>query len=65
MTVLVKAKNRLRAVPKDYTFSEARQLLNHIGFKEYQKGKTSGSRVFFFVPVIIPRFYYTNHILVM
>lgn len=48
MTVLDKAKNRLRAVPKDYTYSEARQLLNHIGFKEYQKGKTSGSRVLFY-----------------
>ena len=48
MTVLDKAKKRLRAMPKDYTFSEARQLLSHLGFKEYQKGKTSGSRVLFY-----------------
>ncbi|MBO4681346.1 MAG: type II toxin-antitoxin system HicA family toxin [Clostridiales bacterium] len=48
MTVLDKAKNRLRAMPKDYTFSEARQLLSHLDFKEYQKGKTSGSRVMFY-----------------
>ena len=48
MTVLDKAKKRLVSVPRDYTFSEARQLLTHLGFVEYQKGKTSGSRVMFY-----------------
>lgn len=32
-----KAKERISKLPKDYTFSEARQLLIHLGFKEYQK----------------------------
>jgi hypothetical protein len=48
MTVLDKAKKRLVSLPRDYTFSEARQLLTHLGFVEYQKGKTSGSRVMFY-----------------
>jgi len=43
-----KAKERLRSLPRDYTFSEARYLLGRLGFKEYQKGKTSGSRVMFY-----------------
>ena len=50
MTVLDKAKKRLLSLPRDYTFSEARQLLTHLGFIEYQKGKTSGSRVLFYRP---------------
>ena len=42
-----KAKWRLRKVPKDYTFHEAKSLLINLGFEEYNKGKTSGSRVIF------------------
>ena len=48
MSKLDKAKKRLREEPKDYTYSEARYLLNQLGFVEYNKGKTSGSRVKFF-----------------
>jgi len=48
MTKIQKAKERLKSVPIDYTFSEARQLLTHLGYKEYQKGKTSGSRILFY-----------------
>ena len=48
MTKLDKAKERLRAVPKDYTYSEAKYLLGQLGFLELNKGKTSGSRVKFF-----------------
>ena len=48
MSQLEKAKDRLRSIPNDYTFTEARYLLKHFGFKEYQKGKTSGSRVLFY-----------------
>lgn len=50
MSKLEKAKNRLRSKPKDYTYSEAKQLLNQLGFEESTKGKTSGSRVKFFRP---------------
>ena len=42
-----KAKDRLKSVPKDYTFTEAENLLNSLGFERYNKGKTSGLRVMF------------------
>ena len=48
MTKIQKAKERLKSVPRDYTFSEAKQLITHLGFKEYQMGKTSGSRMLFY-----------------
>ena len=44
---LDKAKERLKAEPYDYTFNEARSLLMSLGYKEYNKGKSSGSRVVF------------------
>lgn len=48
MSKLEKAKQRILLKPKDYTYTEARHLLSQIGFEEYQKGKTSGSRVKFY-----------------
>ena len=48
MSRLEKAKERLKSVPKDYTYSEAKYLLGQLGFVENNKGKTSGSRVKFF-----------------
>ncbi len=48
MSRLDKAKKRLCTEPRDYTYSEARYLLNQLGFAEYNKGKTSGSRVKFY-----------------
>ena len=48
MSKLEKAKERLLSRPKDYTFSEARFLLSQLGFEEFHKGKTSGSRVKFY-----------------
>ena len=47
MSRFEKAKDRLRSIPKDYTYSEAKFLLLHLGFEERNKGKTSGSRVAF------------------
>ena len=43
-----KAKERLKSIPNDYTYDEARSLLTHMGFREINKGKTSGSRVLFY-----------------
>lgn len=43
-----KAKERILSRPKDYTYTEARKLLKGMGFIEYTKGKTSGSRVKFY-----------------
>lgn len=48
MSCIEKAKARLRAVPTDYTYSEAKQLLRRLGFEEHTQGKTSGSRVGFY-----------------
>ena len=35
-------------MPKDFTYKEAKTLLESIGFEEVQKGKTSGSRRMFY-----------------
>ena len=48
MSKLEKAKQRLRSKPRDYTYNEARYLLGQLGFSEFSKGKTSGSRVKFY-----------------
>lgn len=38
---------KLKSKPKDFTYDELKALLNYLGFFEYNKGKTSGSRVEF------------------
>ena len=38
---------RLKSKPKDFTYNEAKRILNNLGFIENNKGKTSGSRVMF------------------
>ena len=48
MSKIEKAINRLKSLPKDYTYSEAKYLLGQLGFQESTKGKTSGSRVKFY-----------------
>lgn len=48
MSRLEKAKARILSKPKDYTYSEARNLVIQFGYVEYNKGKTSGSRVKFY-----------------
>ena len=48
MSTFEKEKQKLLSVPKDYTYPEAVSLLKHLGFTEFTKGKTSGSRMKFF-----------------
>ena len=48
MSKFEKAKERILEKPKDYTYTEARYLLGKMGFEEFNKGKTSGSRVRFY-----------------
>ncbi|MCM1100770.1 MAG: type II toxin-antitoxin system HicA family toxin [Clostridium sp.] len=48
MSRFEKAKERILLKPKDYTYTETSYLLGKMGFKEYNKGKTSGSRVCFY-----------------
>ncbi len=47
MSKLEKQIKRLKTKPKDFTYDEAKMILNNLGFFEYNKGKTSGSRVTF------------------
>lgn len=48
MSKLDKAKKRILSKPRDYTYTEAKSLLIQLGFREYNKGKTSGSRIKFY-----------------
>ena len=32
-----KAKDRIKSKPKDYTYTEAKNLLSQLGFEEFQK----------------------------
>ena len=47
MSRLEKEIERLKSKQKDYTYDEAKSLLNKLGFYVYNKGKTSESRVEF------------------
>ena len=47
MSRLEKEIERLKSKSKDYTYDEAKSLLNKLGYIEHNKGKTSGSRVVF------------------
>ncbi len=47
MSKIDKLINRLKQKPKDFTYDEAKKLLENLGFYEENKGKTSGSRVSF------------------
>ena len=38
---------RLKSIPKDFTFDEVETLLESLGYKKVNKGKTGGSRVMF------------------
>jgi len=38
---------RLLQRPKDFSYSELKSLLNGMNYEEFNKGKTSGSRVAF------------------
>jgi len=47
MSKIEKEIKRLKAKPKDFTYEEAKKILNNFGFVENTNGKTSGSRVRF------------------
>ena len=47
MSKLEKVIQRLKAKPRDFTYEEMKMVLNNFGFIEYNRGKTSGSRVLF------------------
>lgn len=45
MRKLEKEINRLKSNPKDFTYVEAKNILNNLGFLENNKGRTVGSGV--------------------
>ncbi|MDR1069015.1 MAG: type II toxin-antitoxin system HicA family toxin [Clostridiales Family XIII bacterium] len=47
MGQIEKLITRLKSLPKDFTYDEARRLLIAVGVRESNAGKTSGSRVRF------------------
>ncbi len=47
MSKFEKLVERLLNKPKDFKYDEAKTILQHFGFDEYSKGRTSGSRVEF------------------
>mgnify|MGYP003390757962 CR=1 len=47
MTKIDKLRKKFLSKPKDFTWSELKILLNGWGYREYNVGKTSGSRVRF------------------
>ena len=48
MTKKKKLIERMRSLPKDFTFAELEAVLMQLGFEKDDKGKTSGSRVRFY-----------------
>ena len=48
MSKYEKLKERMMSIPSDFTYTELRTFLTHIGFVEINKGRTSGSRVLFY-----------------
>jgi hypothetical protein len=57
MTGKEKLIARFLSMPSDFHYNEMVKLLNHYGYREVRKGKTSGSRVKFInskgVPLIM------------
>ena len=47
MGKLEKLISKLKSKPKDFTYNELKTLLRGLGYEEFNKGKTSGSRVCF------------------
>lgn len=47
MSTKEKLKDRILSVPSDLKYSEMKTFLSLLGFKELNKGSTSGSRVLF------------------
>ncbi|MBO4469342.1 MAG: type II toxin-antitoxin system HicA family toxin [Bacteroidales bacterium] len=52
---------RLKGLPKDFTFAEAERLITSFGYIKSNKGKTSGSRVLFYKEGRIPLFLHRPH----
>lgn len=52
---------RLKRIPADFTFDEAKRLLAQLGYSMSNKGMTSGSRVSFSSPGKVPVMLHKPH----
>ena len=48
LSTIDKLVSGFKAIPSDFTFSEARKIAKHFGYVECNRGKASGSRVSFY-----------------
>lgn len=62
MGTLEKEIDRLKSKPKDFTYNEAKRVLNNLGFIENNKGH-QGLKLYLKIN-ITKRLHYINHILV-
>ena len=56
-----KLEERLKRIPADFTFDEAKRLLSQLGYSMSNKGMTSGSRVSFDSPGKAPIMLHKPH----
>ena len=56
-----KLVERLKTIPADFTFDEAKRLLSQLGYRMSNKGMTSGSRVSFSSPGKTPVMLHKPH----
>lgn len=47
MAQIDKLIQKLKNIPRDFTYDEAKKVLKNFGYSEFTKGKTSGSRIAF------------------
>ena len=52
---------KLKKLPKDFTFEDAETLLNYLEYLRSNKGKTSGSRVMYYREGYPPIFLHKPH----
>lgn len=64
MSKIEKQIERLKSKPKDYTYDEAKNLLNKLGFFENNKGKHLGQELNLKIHME-EKLCYTNHIQVI
>lgn len=50
MTQKEKLIKRLSSIPRDFNINELNKLMQSLGYKEYKKGKSAGSRIAFYHP---------------
>ena len=61
MSTKEKLLERFKNLPMDFTFDELVTLLNRLGYKQENKGSTSGSRAIFILEGVTPILLHKPH----